>query len=1050
MFPLTASQEIVWLHEQIMPGSRVYNFTASLDLRGALDPTALSDGLASVLARHPGLRLELVDREGDMPAQRVSPHCTPRLRTVDVGNRPDPEAEFARLLREEAETPLDTREAPLLRWCLIRLADRHHRLIHVEHHLVHDGHSWAILLRDLFAAYRARVLGKPLDLLPVRSYEEHARGAAHQRAQPGAREAGVAFWRRELAGAELDLPLPGLARPEARRRHVGGQVRQTLGPDLAERLRAHCRALGLTPFSALLSLFTEVLRQYSGRRDVVVGTAVGNRPEGFENTVGMFVNTIPLRLRADPTAPAVEVLEETTDVLVRALPHQEVPVQELTHELGLHTGGTDNPLFDVMFSAHDAHLPDIEVPDLEVSVFEGFNTGTTRLDIDVVLIPDDRRWIGPRTGRGGMILVWDYDRELYAEETIRLLGDRLRDLLDAYLDTPGAPLGTLALAPTAATSDGPLAQALSTTAADRLLEGLAAGVPDASERTAVLTGAQPLTYDDLDRRATHLARRLRTAGVTPGQPVACVLPRSVDAVVALLACLRSGAVFCPLSPGDPPSRLRVLMERLAPALVLAGRSALPSLPADGPPVAVLEETGDPAAAPAEAVEGAAYVLHTSGSTGLPKPVVVDRSALAHQVRAIAERYALTSSDRVLGFAQPSFDVFLEETLPTLLAGACLVVPRVEVPAPSELAALLAARRVNVVNLPTSYLVAGSAELCEAAASGLWSPRLIVLGGERLAAGLLDPLLETTDATVLNAYGVTEATITSTVHEVARGGQVAGRDVPLGRELPGTRVHVLDPELRPLPEKAVGELAVSGAGLARGYLRDGRTTAERFPQALGGERVYLTGDLGFRDGQGVLHFLGRRDNQVKLRGHRIELEEVEAAASAELGGLPCAVVLDADGPGDPALVGFVASPDEPDRRLLHAALAARLPTALVPARWLRLDALPVLGGGKPDRKALAQTARAAEHRPPQQEAHASPSPGAPRRLVALVREGWQEVLDHEHFTDSSNFFEVGGHSLLAARLAAWLEPRLGVRPPMRLLLGRPVLADQAAGLGEMSA
>ncbi|MGI5341718.1 non-ribosomal peptide synthetase [Streptomyces sp. CA-181903] len=1032
MFPLSTSQEIVWLHEQMLPGSRAYNFTATLDLRGDLDEDALRAGLAAVLDRHPGLRLELVETSGGLPGQRIRESCPPRLRTVDLSGEDDPEAAFARLLRTEAETPLDVHEAPLLRWTLARLGDGHHRLVHVEHHLVHDGHSFAILLRDLFTVYRAHLTGETVDLPEAPSYAEHI-AAATGPGREERRAAGLAHWRRELDGAAFDLPLPGLTRPGARRRHAGAQLRQTVEPELAERLREHSRSQGHTPFSTLLALFAELLRRYAGRTDLVVGTAVGNRPAGFEETVGMFVNTIPLRLRLDPEAGADALVDDVTDGLIRALPHQDVPVQVLTRELGLHTSGADNPLFDVMFSAHDAVLPETEVPGLDVSLFEGFNTGTTRFDLDLVLIPDDRRMVGPRTGAGGMTLVWDYDRDLFDEETARLLADRFLRLIRAYLDAPSAPAAALDPEP------APGAVAVPADDTDDVLDPLAR---HGAGRVALLSGARKLTYGELHSMADELAGRLTAAGVRRGQPVAVVLPRGVHSVVTLLACLRMGAVYCPLSPNDPADRLETLLRRLRPALVLADRESALSLPAEGLPLALLDGPDFPAAEPAEPLADAAYVIHTSGSTGLPKAVVVGRAALAHHARVTVERYALSPEDRVLVFAQPSFDVALEEVLPSLLAGCCLVLPQREVPTAAELVAVLASRRVTVANLPTSYLLATRAELTEALRDGMWAPRLLVAGGERLPAAALREVLDATDATVLNAYGVTEATITSTVHEVVREGFDDAAEVPLGAALPGVGVHVLGAGLRPLPAGAVGQLAVSGACLAEGYLGNKEATEARFVRvpALGGERVYLTGDLGFTGRDGLVRFLGRHDNQIKLRGYRIELEEIEAAASAELGGRSCAVVLGRSAAG-PCLVGFLDGGAEPDQVALHRALSGRLPAALVPSRWIRLESMPLLSGGKPDRTALAHLAETAEEAAPEApETAAVPA-------VELLAEGWREVLGHDRFTPASHFFQVGGHSLLAAQLAAWLEPRLGGRPPLRVLFQNPVLSEQAHAVAE---
>lgn len=439
MFDLSRSQEIIWLHEELFPDSRAYNFTASLDLRGTLDVAALRAALSAVLARHEGLRLELVP-DAFPPQQRVNLSCPPRFREIDLTGAPGPDAAFERLWRAHHDERFDTAEAPMVRWTLVRLGRDHHRLLHTEHHLVHDGWSFALVLRDLFTLYRERAHGVPAELPPPRSYTEHlaeAKGPARE---------SVAYWRSVLDGADFDLPLRGLVAPD-RIRAVpdGGQFRTTLAPETAERLRAAARRDGHTPFAVLLTLFAELLRREGGRADMVIGSAVGNRPPGFGEAVGMFVNTIPLRVRLDPHAGALDAVDGVTETLIRALPHQSVPVQELARELGVHSSaGLDNPLFRVMFSAHDAPLPRIDGLGLEVDIREGYNTGTSRFDLDVVLIPDARRTVNPRTGPGGMLLLWDYATDMFDPPAVSALHDGLVALLDAYLDDNKTALGGLA------------------------------------------------------------------------------------------------------------------------------------------------------------------------------------------------------------------------------------------------------------------------------------------------------------------------------------------------------------------------------------------------------------------------------------------------------------------------------------------------------------------------------------------------------------------------------------------------------------------------------
>lgn len=445
MFDLSRSQEIVWLHEELFPDSKAYNFTAALHLRGDLDVAALRASLAALLDRHEGLRLELLP-DTFPPQQRVNPSCAPRVRTVDLSRSPDREAAFEREWRAQHDQHFDTAEAPMVRWTLLRFGPAHHCLLHTEHHLVHDGASFAWVLRDLFTTYRTLTRGVPAELPPIRSYADFVAESTALRQRPDHLAPSLAYWRSTLRGAAFDLPLPGpVATDRIRSVPGGGQLRGRIEPDLAERLRDTARRDGHTPFSVLLALFTELLHRLSGRTDLVLGSAVGNRPPGYTGTVGMFVNTIALRLRLDRDASALEAVDEATETLIRSLPHQGVPIQDLARELGLHSSaGLDNPLFQVMFSAHDARLPQIDGLGLEVSLQEGFNSGTSRFDLDVVLIPDSRRTVNPRTGPGGMLLLWDYASDLFDASAVSAFHARLVRLLEAYLADSGTALGELA------------------------------------------------------------------------------------------------------------------------------------------------------------------------------------------------------------------------------------------------------------------------------------------------------------------------------------------------------------------------------------------------------------------------------------------------------------------------------------------------------------------------------------------------------------------------------------------------------------------------------
>ncbi|MFB0620862.1 condensation domain-containing protein [Streptomyces sp. AGS-58] len=448
MFDLSRSQEIVWLHEELFPDSRAYNYTSSLELRGPLDEEALRQSLRGVLDRHEGLRLELVPDEFP-PKQRVAESYDFHFRTVDLTVEDDPDTVFEQIWREQHDTPFETTRAAMARWCLLKIGENHHRLLHTEHHLVHDGKSFSLIARDLFTLYRGLTTGIPAELPTPRSYRDHVEQSVAEAAQPDHQRESLEFWRRTLDGADLHVPLRGRVDP-GRVREVphGEQLRQFLPPEVAEPLRAVARRDGHTPYSILLTLFAEFLRRRCGQHELVIGSAVGNRPLGFDETVGMFVNTVPLRLALPEQGSALDAVDEVTETLLRALPHQSIPIQDLARALGLHSAaGLDNPMFRVMFSAHDAPLPEIDGVGLDVSIHEGYNTGTSRFDLDLVLIPDSRRTVNPRTEPGGMILVWDYASDMFDADEIAAFQSEFLAMLHAYLVDPATSLSGLS-APT--------------------------------------------------------------------------------------------------------------------------------------------------------------------------------------------------------------------------------------------------------------------------------------------------------------------------------------------------------------------------------------------------------------------------------------------------------------------------------------------------------------------------------------------------------------------------------------------------------------------------
>ncbi len=1037
-FPLSTAQQVVWFHEQVHPGSSTYHFTAMLDLVGPLDEAALTGALAAVLDRHDTFRTAIVP--GTDPARQRTAETVPLpLRRVDWAAPELSGPDWDALLDEQVNQPFDLSRPPLLRWTLVRVDAHRHRLLHTEHHLLHDGQSWTIVLRDLFGAYRALRDGRPIELPAAPSYAEYVAWQADPEVCRS-REQAVAGWVDRLAGAPLGMTVPGTRRTAGRKRFAGAQHAQRLDPELIGRLRERTGTERRTLFTVLFALFGVLIRRYTGEPEPVIGTALANRPAQFGGTVGMFVNAVPVRLGAGPDSPVRAQVDDAMTALLDALSRADAPIQDITRAVGASAAGLDNPLFRLMFSAYDSGMPRMDLGELRVEITGGMNLAVSRMDIDVVVVTDDRTVIGGPVDRpAGVLLLWDYDTDRYDEPFIATMADRYARLLDAYARDPGTPADRLAM--TAATEPDPVALGAGPAAVppdaelfDRYVE-VAAGRADAA---ALIAGPDAISHSALVAAVTGLADRLAAAGVRPGHRIAAVLPRSADAVLVLLACLRLRAVYCPLAPDQPEHRLRLLLRRLRPAVLICDEPRLASCRATGLPVATVGDARPPAADPtAPRDPQIAYVLHTSGSTGLPKAVAIGREALANHVDAVIRDFELHAGDRVLQFAQPSFDVALEEVLPTLLAGGTVLVARSELPTAADLVSLLTVRGATVLNLPTSYAAAILPDLRVALAGTSHPLRLLVLGGERVGAGLATELASVLGGVdVVNAYGVTEATITSSTYRWAAGrGEQPDGELPIGRPLAGVALYVLDRHRRPLPAGIIGELAIGGAGVGIGYLDDPAATADRFVPVEGVPgRCYLTGDLGYRRPDGQLCFLGRQDNQIKLSGHRIELEEIETAAAQVFDGAPRAVVLDTS-TGTARLVGFVQSDSTVDNQAVTAALARLLPRPLLPSRWVAVPTLPTLAGGKPDRHALVAQAGAV----------AQPAP-AEADLYHRIRAIWAEVLGRDDLSAGADFFDLGGHSLPAIQITSRLRELLGADIPLALVFDEPTLGGFAAAVG----
>jgi amino acid adenylation domain-containing protein len=1025
------AQERLWLLDRLRSGDPSYVVAGAVELRGRLDAEALRRALDESARRHDALRLRF-SAEGGRVMARVAEAGPVPFETVDLGaleageRRRTARALAAALARE----PFDLEAGPLLRARLLRLGAELHRLVLATHHAACDGWSAGVLLREIAALYGAFAAGgpSPFSAPAPRVLEAAARRRAALTPERAARQ--VDYWRARLAGAaplELpaDRPRPAAPAPD------GALHRFGLCPALAGRLRALGRAEGATLFTVLLAAFQALLARHAGQDDVVVGSpAAGRDAPELRDALGCWIN--PLALRTDLSgAPTVrEAVRRARATLLGALEHADVPFERLVEELRPERGPGRHPWFGVLFAFHAGTLAPAALPGLQLRP-RLIDNGTSKYDLSL--------HAGERPD-GGVWAALEYAAALFDRATAARMAGQLRRLLEGMAAAPDAPLAEIGmmgeperrrvLAEWNATERNYPSACI-----HQLFAAQAARTPDA---VAVESGGRALTYAELDCRANRVARALRRLGVGPDVPVGVCVERGVELPAAVLGVLKAGGAYVPLDPSYPLERLEYMLADSG-ARVLVTESGLP-LAGERPGVETLLLDRDaewPAAGGgADPESGAgpanlAYVIYTSGSTGRPKGVMNPHGAVVNLLAAFAADLALAADDVLLAVTPLSFDIAaLELFLPLAVGAKVVVAPRETVADGRRLAALLASSGATAMQATPS----GWQLLLDGGWKG--DARLKALcGGEALAPELAAELARRAGA-AWNVYGPTETTVWSTAARLdASGGRVT-----IGAPLANTRVYVLDGAMRPVPAGVPGTLYIGGHGVARGYWRRPALTAARFlPDPFGepGGRLYDTGDRVRWLGGGTLQFLGRADEQVKVRGHRVEPGEVEAALRAHPGVHQAAVAARDDGAGT-RLVAYVTRKGAGfDPAGLRRFLRERLPEPMVPADFVELEALPRTPSGKLDRRALPA--------PPRPEAEGG---AAPRTPVEEVLAGiWAELLGVDRVDRGADFFALGGHSLLAGRLVARVQEALGVEVPLRAVFEGTTLEAFARAVRE---
>ncbi|WP_198017230.1 non-ribosomal peptide synthetase [Methylocapsa acidiphila] len=1046
--PLSFAQQRLWFLDRLEPASPFYNIGLALRLTGRLDVLALERSLRDMARRHESLRtcFPLVDGR---PIQSIAPEPTLRLArgAVEGESKQDWAESARRLISAEAQMSFDLASGPLIRARLLEpnqqqaVDDEQHVLILTLHHSIADGWSLDIMLREIAQNYEA--VRSSLDASHADLPVQYADYTLWQRAflEGAELDRQLAYWRRRLADAPELLALPTDKPRPLEQSYAGAICRLPLPPGLIGKIDALARQNGATRFVTLLAAFNLLLARYSGQDDICVGTPVANRRwTELEGLIGCFVNMLALRADLSGNPRFTELLARVRAVTLEAQDHQDLPFERLVTELGLARDLGRNPLFQVCFAAENKRAQRIALDDLAIEPIE-VETTTAMFDLSLDVVEDD----------DNAFAVFEYNSDLFLRATIEGLAANYIALVESIVARPDArinafPTSTpqegralLELGAGAAAEPGPAADVVS------LIEASARRFPD---RPAVADGEYLLTYRDLNIRANRLAHRLITLGAGPEAIVGVHMERSIALVVALLAVLKTGAAYAPLDPEYPAERLRATLEDCRPALVLSSSRKAHEFAAGSP---VLDPEADvcldcPESDPAVQIDGRmlAYVLFTSGSTGRPKGVAVPHAALANRIAWGLAQFDLGPADVMLQRTSASFDVSAWEIFGAIAAGASLAIAGPEAAAdPDQLVALIRRHGVTAVELVPSLL---RALMLSPRFRDCRTLRVVCCGGEAMSDLLRAEFQAAHNARLFNMYGPTETTVDASFWNCGASADDPTGDgcAPIGQPIRDARLYVLDRALNLAPRGAIGELYIGGAGLARGYYeRPGLTAASFIPDPFGdpGGRLYRSGDLARWRADGLLEFRGRVDRQVKLRGFRIELEEVEARLAEAPGVRAAAVVVEADRAGEGRLVAYVATSDshatqESVRRYARSVL----PNYMAPAVIVLIDELPLDANGKIRRSELSRPGSAAHAQAG--EIRHDPPIGAFESRIAEI---WAEVLGLPRVGRSDGFFELGGHSLLAVRLAALLGDRLQIEVPLAAVFQYPTVAALAERL-----
>ncbi|MFJ9817510.1 amino acid adenylation domain-containing protein [Streptomyces sp. NPDC101151] len=1002
-------QERFWFLERLRPGTAVFNLPTALRLRGELDLDTLRAALTHIVTRHEILRTSLAEEDGG-PVLRVSDLNRVPLAIEDV--RGAPAAAVTSRIEEAARAPFEPSAGPLFATTLLKVAEREHVLVLVLHHAVADAWSMRVLYDELAETYAAFREGRPPRLtdLPV----QYPDFAVWQRAQAHGEhhERQLAHWKEVLDGVPAVLDLPTDRPRPAEMSYRGGRVRFRLPAPLVTRAGALGRAEGATPFMVLCAAFAVLLSRYGGGPDLVVGTSPANRPHRTEELIGPFVNTVPLRVGLDGRPSFRQLLGRVRETTLGALANLDVPFELIVEAVDPERSLGRPPLAQVTFNLHTTGARPPRIPGVEVEPL-GVDTGTSRFELELALWDDGN-------GLAGEL---DYNADLFEQDTAQRLAAHYGRLLEALVEDPerealAAPLMDDTERDRLLTHWGDGGPGHTGPPLPLLFQEQARRTPDAA---AVVAGDQRLTYRELNGRVERLAHRLRAHGAGPEKVVGVCLPRTAELLVALLATLRAGAAYLPLDPDHPAARISALLADANAHAVLVAEGTGISTEALGVPAIDIGAESTPAS-PADGLpsphpDGLAYVIYTSGSTGRPKGVAITHRGLSNYLQWARTTYRGAAGGVAPVATSVAYDMAVTPLFVPLISGGTVELMPSFTDDPEAGVALLGREQApGLLKVTPSHLRALLSQ--PGPADELSWPETLVVGGEQLSTDVLRRWREAGGpCEIHNEYGPTETVVGVCVHrcapaELPSDGQSAA--VPVGRPVAGTRLYVLDDRLEPVPQGVAGELYIGGEGVARGYLgRPGTTAGVFLPDPVSGipgSILYRTGDLVRHRPDGTLEFLGRKDGQIKLRGFRLELGEVEAALRRHPAVQQAVVLADVRQDSEPRLTACLVAHDGaqvPATGQLRDFLRGTLPEHAVPAAYAWIEAIPLTRNGKVDQAAL----RAVRADLPAEPTEVPPGSRTEQALVDI----WSRMLGRDRIGVDENFFDAGGNSLLAVRM-----------------------------------